>query len=660
VKPGDVVIISKLMKFPSTEEFLLKYKEHAGIILSCADKVRRHLFSMHDGDKTVSWKDARDRLMAEVYESAAQRRIPDKAIIEEGLRRGDGIFELCASRCSGDRDILCGIVRKAILEKRLTAESWPVLMAIGSNPNAPKDVLVFIADMIRDKGPAWRHVREALYVNPGFPGIQKGRLEVSGDKLPEKNPRLAKNYNVNDALLDCAARNIGGSPVDISIDLSILGDETLASDMKTWAYIAAINSRAGIDARYMIFSEDPSRAGDAGRIMRVMIDGIPLISASEKEDLMGRIILPQDSAREGDARKAYKVSIINSSALEDGSFSVGDDLVVAIGRMTEVESIPVFDFMAANTIGLAQAACAAMRQRSPGELSRFVSQEILPKISDIYARLLPDEIITDATLSNMVSDNRVIRRNLAAALAIPAITGIPSGRVASYQDSVHSLLAGVLSSSGYGPNEKQIRRISSAVHSKNRECAPRPEPGRIICHIIADAVIPDAQLQLMQELQDDSAKEDYAEKLVRLTAAPDDVKNFMDELKAKMREQKEHYERLGYAVEFDIACPNVETVKHIQDELRLNALAFGRGRGNFVQIENIVLALRMLRSGDLNRLKAAFEFVTGERVPRDLANETDLAAFIKRAVFTLRAIVIEDYEAFKRLNDNIKMLIEHA
>jgi hypothetical protein len=68
----------------------------------------------------------------------------------------------------------------------------------------------------------------------------------------------------------------------------------------------------------------------------------------------------------------------------------------------------------------------------------------------------------------------------------------------------------------------------------------------------------------------------------------------------------------------------------------------------------------MLRSGDLNRLKAAFEFVTGERVPRDLANETDLAAFIKRAVFTLRAIVIEDYEAFKRLNDNIKMLIEHA
>lgn len=201
---------------------------------------------------------------------------------------------------------------------------------------------------------------------------------------------------------------------------------------------------------------------------------------------------------------------------------------------------------------------------------------------------------------------------------------------------------------------------SEAIHMKNLELGRSLpiEKGRVLFHIIADGIIPGEQIKTMQELEQETRKEHYREKIVLLQL--NNSKDFLTELRDQIEMLTAACEQQGLIAEFDVACANIDIAGQINRMLGINALAFSRNDGNIIQIENILRALRVLYLHDLAKLKSAYESITGSALSEKLSNISDLAIFICNADFKLKAIVVEDYELRKKINDNMKELIKHA
>lgn len=133
--------------------------------------------------------------------------------------------------------------------------------------------------------------------------------------------------------------------------------------------------------------------------------------------------------------------------------------------------------------------------------------------------------------------------------------------------------------------------------------------------------------------------------------------SFMDRLKKTMdlpwiREYREK----GYTVEFSVACHDEKLIPGIQ-LMSATALAFKSESGSkAVQLESIVLALRVLRRGDVAALIDVYTLITGEKFVTDKNGINEVA---KVMLFILPACRIDTGEIYK-LNRIIERNILNA
>lgn len=234
-------------------------------------------------------------------------------------------------------------------------------------------------------------------------------------------------------LLNHATPNLKGYPVDEVIDLSLIPKEDLGENMKTWAYIIALNNKYGLDVNYIFKSEDEAYTTDA---KKALFEKMKEIKGLEIEKAKARVI---DTCRPD----ALQIHIMKKEDLEKLKDIPEGVLPVALSEGTTLEGTPLRDFMAASAIGLVQAACKRMQIEKNPHLLEIIEQEMLPRMQHIYQRLFPDkdikEIVTKETILNMIDDNPIVRKSLALALALPPIIRTAIQYLKDYHDRIHLL-----------------------------------------------------------------------------------------------------------------------------------------------------------------------------------------------------------------------------
>ena len=215
---------------------------------------------------------------------------------------------------------------------------------------------------------------------------------------------------------------------------------------------------------------------------------------------------------------------------------------------------------------------------------------------------------------------------------------------------------------------------TSRIHSENLkiEYMPTIPDKTILCHIITDSIVPVEQQNMLkvaleQNMEKEAAKGvDYKEGFACLSGAnagnPDE---YIKDLRSLMQRKRDDYKALGYTdVRFNVACPDTGLVNAILgSNLGVKALAFESCKEsdfNLTQVEGIMLALRALESGNIEKLKSAFTFLAGTRLSPEQSAITDIDKFIKTVFFILPAAKIEDYNERRRLNDLITTNIRQA
>jgi len=163
---------------------------------------------------------------------------------------------------------------------------------------------------------------------------------------------------------------------------------------------------------------------------------------------------------------------------------------------------------------------------------------------------------------------------------------------------------------------------------------PIIEKKAILCHIVVDQILPDSQRGVLGRLDIEMRKEKYPEKILRLSLEnPDDEKEFTRKLEEAMTQSwVKEYQASGYKVEFDIACHKQDLVEKMQ-KMNIPALAFAKeGTGDMIQVEGIILALRVLREGDRSTLINIYKMLTGKTFT---ASANDINELARMLFFTL-------------------------
>jgi len=198
------------------------------------------------------------------------------------------------------------------------------------------------------------------------------------------------------------------------------------------------------------------------------------------------------------------------------------------------------------------------------------------------------------------------------------------------------------------------------IHQKNLKYTPAIPGKTILCHIIVDSILPPEQWNMLSMLEQDMEDKSYAEKVARLSI--DDGSTFIDDLRREMARQKNKYEKLygsDCAVEFDIACPNIRLVeKALNSGLGVKALAFERCEEP-AQVEGIIMALRALHTGNLEKLMAIVGILAVDH-PEKLAGIKTIEDFVKQITFILPTARKINYNDVRKLNDIIRENIKTA
>jgi predicted phosphodiesterase len=213
---------------------------------------------------------------------------------------------------------------------------------------------------------------------------------------------------------------------------------------------------------------------------------------------------------------------------------------------------------------------------------------------------------------------------------------------------------------------------AAAIHNENLKYIPAIPEKTILCHVITDSIVPAEQQNILRvALEQNMEKQarkgtDYREGFACLSGATaGDPDEYINELQSLMQKKRDEYIAMGYtAVRFDVACPDTELVKAIlARDIGIKALAFQPCKDpllNFAQIEGIMLALRALDSGDIEKLKSVFAFLSGNKLSPELSGITNIDSFIKTAAFILPIARIEDYNERRKINDLITTNISQA
>jgi signal transduction histidine kinase/radical SAM superfamily enzyme YgiQ (UPF0313 family) len=198
------------------------------------------------------------------------------------------------------------------------------------------------------------------------------------------------------------------------------------------------------------------------------------------------------------------------------------------------------------------------------------------------------------------------------------------------------------------------------IHQENLKYTPAIPEKTLRCYIVTDSICPPEQWNMLSALETSMWKDkSYIEKVARLSI--DDGSTFIGDLRRKMAKLKDDYSKLyeGYKVEFVVACPNTKLVEEaINSGLGVKALAFEPCKEP-AQVEGVILALRALYTDDINRLRAAFEFLANRKLSLEEASITDINEFAKRVAFILPTAKILDNEV-RRFNELISNNIKTA
>jgi len=196
------------------------------------------------------------------------------------------------------------------------------------------------------------------------------------------------------------------------------------------------------------------------------------------------------------------------------------------------------------------------------------------------------------------------------------------------------------------------------IHTENLNHLPTIPNKTILCHIVADSILPVNQRGMLNRLAIETRKAKYCEKVIRLSVEdPYNPEEFMKKLEeAKAQDWIEEYRDKGYTVLFDVACPNKKLVGMVD----VPALAFNKeGEGDMIQVEGIILALRVLRIGKVDDLLKVYRLLTGEEF-RTYNQITDIKELAKAMLFTLPVTAIFDIGKRDRLNTLIEKNIKQA
>ena len=152
---------------------------------------------------------------------------------------------------------------------------------------------------------------------------------------------------------------------------------------------------------------------------------------------------------------------------------------------------------------------------------------------------------------------------------------------------------------------------AARIHVENLKYAPTIPEKTMLCHIIADSILPIGQRNMLKMLEQDMRGKEYSEKVVSLSGVShDNSEEFIAALsRVKAGAEKIYREQGIERVEFVAACPNTALVSKVQSVLGIKAIAFKPSKENevdIIQVEGIMLALRALHSGKIETLKAAF------------------------------------------------------
>ena len=271
--------------------------------------------------------------------------------------------------------------------------------------------------------------------------LERRRWEITNDEQRMTSSELAMRKQTirpedivisNEViLLRRASKCLGSYAVDEVIDLSLIPKKDLEANMKTWAYIIALNNKHGLDVNYVFRSRDKAYNAAAKKMLFKKLEDMKM------EEMKARVI---DLSRP----EALKVHIMKKEELEKLKRIPRNILPVAMSEGETLDGTPLRDFVSASAIGLAQAACKKMKQEKDPRLLEVIAQEILPRMQNIYQRLFPGqnikEIVTKETVLNMIDDNSLVRKNLAIALALPPIIRAAIEYLKAYHDNLHSLL----------------------------------------------------------------------------------------------------------------------------------------------------------------------------------------------------------------------------
>lgn len=175
---------------------------------------------------------------------------------------------------------------------------------------------------------------------------------------------------------------------------------------------------------------------------------------------------------------------------------------------------------------------------------------------------------------------------------------------------------------------------ANRINAENLKLTPVIADKTILCHIITQSILPDCQKDSLNRIESELRKEKYREKVAVLSVKdPENADEFMAALEeVKRRGWIQEYRDRGYTVEFDVACPRKELVGRIQRQ-GMRALAFAaEGDGAFAQPENIIAALRALRTLSIDALIDAYKRITGKDCRM---SSTDIMELARSLLFTL-------------------------
>lgn len=174
------------------------------------------------------------------------------------------------------------------------------------------------------------------------------------------------------------------------------------------------------------------------------------------------------------------------------------------------------------------------------------------------------------------------------------------------------------------PDTGPVREESIKVHEENLRHVPDIPEKTVLCHIVADSILPAAQRNMLKALEQDMRDEKYGEKVVALPVDDGaDPALFMSKLEEIKTREEARYK--GHKVQFDVACPRKDLVDLVQKS-GVQALAFTReGDGDVIQVEGIILALRALRLGRPEDLINVYKLITGKDFTMSISDIDELA-----------------------------------